>query len=292
MTSREVRYQAAIIDAGHVLLLYCVPHGEQGFWLLPGGGREPGESAEECVAREVREEAGVDVDVGPMLYEVEADPPDGTYARWRTYRCTVTRGVPTPGGGEGWAELTAVRWLSLEDPSAWEAALDGDPFLLPQLERIRASISSTDALPAHRVGERARKVVPVVQRGRDEAVEVLVFRHPLAGIRLVKGSVEPGESTTAAAVRELAEEAGISSRVDAPLGAWCPAHAHQEWLFLLMRTPHALPDRWSHDAPDDGGHRFEFFWHRLDAPASSEWHSVFQEALEQLRQLLPIRSRP
>jgi hypothetical protein len=48
--------------------------------------------------------------------------------------------------------------------------------------------------------------------------------------------------------------------------------------------------RWWKAAPADGAHGFVFFWHPLDEPASSEWHSVFQEAPEQLRQLLPIRS--
>src|SRR6476661_10582344 len=109
MSTRDTRYQAAVVESGRLLLLFCVPRDEAGFWVLPGGGREPGESAEECVAREVREEAGVEVAVGPLLYELPADPPDGTYTRWRTYLCSVTGGEPAPGGGEGWAELTEVR---------------------------------------------------------------------------------------------------------------------------------------------------------------------------------------
>ena len=136
VSARDTRYQAAVVDAGRLLLLRCVPRGEEGFWVLPGGGREAGESAEACVAREVREEAGVEVAVGPMLYEVPAEPPDGTYARWRTYLCRLTRGEPAPGGGEGWAEITEVRWLPLGEQASWEPALRADPFLHPQLIRI------------------------------------------------------------------------------------------------------------------------------------------------------------
>jgi 8-oxo-dGTP diphosphatase len=144
MTARDIRYQAAVVDAGRLLLLHCVPRGEMGFWVLPGGGREAGESEAACVAREVREEAGIEVAVGPLLYEVPADPPDGTYVRWRTYLCRVTRGEAAPGEGEGWAELTAARWLPLEEHARWEPALCADPFLYPQLLRIRAALMDSD----------------------------------------------------------------------------------------------------------------------------------------------------
>jgi 8-oxo-dGTP diphosphatase len=60
MNARDTRYQAAVIESGPLLLLFPVPRGEAGFWVLSGGGREAGESPEECVTREVREEAGVE----------------------------------------------------------------------------------------------------------------------------------------------------------------------------------------------------------------------------------------
>ena len=56
----------------------------------------------------------------------------------------------------------------------------------------------------------ADKSCPVVLRAR-ETLEILAFEHPLAGLQLVKGSVEPGESTALAAVRELMEEAGCGA---------------------------------------------------------------------------------
>jgi 8-oxo-dGTP diphosphatase len=64
-------------------LLRCREQDGREFWVLPGGGRED-ETEVECVAREVLEESGLEVSVGPVLYEVAAVPPDGTYARWRT----------------------------------------------------------------------------------------------------------------------------------------------------------------------------------------------------------------
>jgi 8-oxo-dGTP diphosphatase len=41
------------------------------FWIPPGGGIEFGETAQECLTREFREEAGLQVDVGPFLFACE-----------------------------------------------------------------------------------------------------------------------------------------------------------------------------------------------------------------------------
>ena len=75
-----------------------------------------------------------------MLDDVAADPPDGTYARWRTFACRLTRGEPAACGADGGAALTAVRWLPLAGGAEWAAELRSDPFLYPQLERIRAAL--------------------------------------------------------------------------------------------------------------------------------------------------------
>lgn len=140
MTLRDTRLQAAIIRDGRLLLVQCTLPDEPPFWVLPGGGREAGESDADAVAREVREELGVAVDVGAVLYDVPADPPDGTYTRWRTFACRIVHGEPAACGRDGGAELTAVRWLRLAHPGEWDAALRDDPFLYPQLERIRAAL--------------------------------------------------------------------------------------------------------------------------------------------------------
>lgn len=140
MTIRDTRLQAAIVRDGRLLLVQCTLPGEPPFWVLPGGGREAGESDAQAVAREVREELGVEVEVGAVLDDVPADPPDGTYARWRTFACRLASGEPTPCGTDGTAQLTAVRWLPLADRGEWDAALRGDPFLCPQLERIGAAL--------------------------------------------------------------------------------------------------------------------------------------------------------
>lgn len=106
--SRHTRYQAAVVRDGALLLLRCAFRDGPTAWILPGGGREDGESEEACVIREVQEETALTVRVERLLSDVPAEPPDSTYTRWRTYLCTVVAGEAAPGGGEGTgAELIA-----------------------------------------------------------------------------------------------------------------------------------------------------------------------------------------
>ncbi|NWD62285.1 NUDIX domain-containing protein [Pseudomonas sp. IPO3774] len=126
------------------------------------------------------------------------------------------------------------------------------------------------------------KACPVILRTR-QSLEILAFKHPLAGLQLVKGSLEPGESTEAAAVRELLEEAGITGKVIRDLGTWHSASTGHTWAFHQCLIPEDLPDTWTHFAEDDGGHEFQFFWHPLASEPSEEWHPVFKDALEFLK---------
>lgn len=131
------------------------------------------------------------------------------------------------------------------------------------------------------------KACPVVLRTRDGESELLVFRHPLAGIQLVKGGIERLESPDEAALRELQEEAGIASGlVLRHLGIWTSGFEDQVWSFHEVSVSQELPETWSHVAADDGGQTFSFFWHPLNAEPSDEWHALFVGALGFIRERL------
>jgi 8-oxo-dGTP pyrophosphatase MutT (NUDIX family) len=124
------------------------------------------------------------------------------------------------------------------------------------------------------------KACAIVLRARAEGVEVLAFRHPTAGCQLVKGTIKANESPAAAAIRELFEEAGLSgARVVRDLGLWNSDYKSQVWSFHQLTVAKHLPDTWSHNAHDDGGHTFSFFWHPIVIAPSEEWHPVFVRAL-------------
>jgi ADP-ribose pyrophosphatase YjhB (NUDIX family) len=61
-----------------LLVLEQVTPGVDEFWVLPGGGLEPEDaSIPECAKREFREETGLTVEVGPLLYAQEFPESDG-----------------------------------------------------------------------------------------------------------------------------------------------------------------------------------------------------------------------
>ncbi|MQA88434.1 MAG: NUDIX domain-containing protein [Streptosporangiales bacterium] len=81
-----------------------------GLWSLPGGRTEPGETDEQAVVREVREETGLDVVVGELVGSVERAGPDGAVFDIYDYAATVAGGVPTAGD-----DASAVRWMSEDE---------------------------------------------------------------------------------------------------------------------------------------------------------------------------------
>jgi len=75
-----------------------------GLWEFPGGKREPGETSEAALIRELQEELGITVQVGPALMQVPQRYPD---KRLRLDVRHVTRWEGTPRGQEG----QALAWV-------------------------------------------------------------------------------------------------------------------------------------------------------------------------------------
>jgi 8-oxo-dGTP diphosphatase len=58
---------AVIVEAGRVLLVKRRYEPLAGRWSIPGGTLELGETLEDGVAREMREETGLEIEVGPVI---------------------------------------------------------------------------------------------------------------------------------------------------------------------------------------------------------------------------------
>jgi 8-oxo-dGTP pyrophosphatase MutT (NUDIX family) len=72
-------------------------------------------------------------------------------------------------------------------------------------------LATDTCMHAHSPARTIAKVTAFVTRRAPsgDGHELLVFRHPDAGIQLPAGSVEPGESLAVAALREVEEETGL-----------------------------------------------------------------------------------
>jgi 8-oxo-dGTP diphosphatase len=132
-TQRQIVVGVALIRDGRVLaaLRPGTPGGgTPGGWEFPGGKVEPGETDRQAAVRELREELGVEAEIGTSLGQ---QPMGGRYLL-RVYTGRITAGIPLC------HEHAELRWLAPEelDDVEW---LDADrPFLQPVLRYIlRAS---------------------------------------------------------------------------------------------------------------------------------------------------------
>lgn len=76
-----------------------------GLWEFPGGKREPGESFEQCLVRELEEELGIRVEVGAELEDLTHAYPEKR-VRLKFFKCRLLSGEPRPLG------CSQLRWVA------------------------------------------------------------------------------------------------------------------------------------------------------------------------------------
>ncbi len=72
----RIRVSGLMMD-GDTVLMVCHKKHDSTYWLLPGGGVNFGESLADAVKREFREEVGITVDVGDVIFVSDAISPSG-----------------------------------------------------------------------------------------------------------------------------------------------------------------------------------------------------------------------
>jgi 8-oxo-dGTP diphosphatase len=102
-----------------------------GLWEFPGGKREPGETFEQCLVREIREELGVDIVVGELFQEVTHTYPEKC-VHLKFFRCRLIAGEPQP------LDCAAVKWIKQSELAAHEFPA-ADALLI---ETLKSSVSS------------------------------------------------------------------------------------------------------------------------------------------------------
>ena len=86
---KRIEVVAAIIRSGDRIFATQRGYGEwKGWWEFPGGKIEPGETPQQALAREIREELDAEIEIGDMLHTIEWDYPD-FHLTMHCYWCTL-----------------------------------------------------------------------------------------------------------------------------------------------------------------------------------------------------------
>ncbi len=126
---RTIRVSAAVIIDGNRVLAAERGYGEYtGYWEFPGGKREPGETGEDAIVREIREELGAAIAVDGFLGTIEHSYHD-FHLVMDCYIAHIQKGAIEA------KEHMALRWLSLDelDSISW---LPADIKILPAVRNL------------------------------------------------------------------------------------------------------------------------------------------------------------
>ncbi|OGW66704.1 MAG: DNA mismatch repair protein MutT [Nitrospirae bacterium RIFCSPLOWO2_02_FULL_62_14] len=84
-----------------------------GLWEFPGGKCEPGESLEDCLRRELREELGIDVSAPVHFRTIRHDYPEKT-VELHFFRCAISRGEALA------LDCEEIRWVMPDEMTDYE----------------------------------------------------------------------------------------------------------------------------------------------------------------------------
>jgi ADP-ribose pyrophosphatase YjhB (NUDIX family) len=107
----------AVVTDGHGRLL-MIRRGHEpgaGLWSIPGGRIEPDETDAQALVREMLEETGLAVEVGPLLGSVQRPGLSGDVIDIRDYAAAVVGGTLRPGD-----DAADARWVAIGDLDSLE----------------------------------------------------------------------------------------------------------------------------------------------------------------------------
>lgn len=117
---KTIEVAAAIIIKDGKVFATRRGYGEwKGWWEFPGGKIEPGESPQEALKREIREELNAEIEVGKLLETIEWDYPS-FHLTMHCFKCSLQSETLHLNEHEAAAWLTpatihTVKWLPADE---------------------------------------------------------------------------------------------------------------------------------------------------------------------------------
>ena len=113
-TGKIIEVSAGLVFRDGKLLITQRPSGGHlaGLWEFPGGKREPGESFEQTLHRELMEELGIEVEIRQIIESVTHRYPEKT-VRLQFFQCAWKRHEPQAIG------CPALAWIERDELSAY-----------------------------------------------------------------------------------------------------------------------------------------------------------------------------
>ena len=133
MTRLVLVAAAALVDADGRVLITRRPEGKPmaGLWEFPGGKVEPGETPEETLIRELKEELDIDTSascLAPLTFASHAYP--DFHLLMPLYVCRRWQGIVRPTEGQ------ATKWVRAPDLRRYEMPAADLPLIAPLIELL------------------------------------------------------------------------------------------------------------------------------------------------------------
>ena len=94
-----------------------------GLWEFPGGKREPGETFEDCLVRELREKLDIEIALGQVFEEITHDYP-GKTVHLKFFLCRLAKAEPRAIGCASYEWATRESLAKRDFPPADERLLE------------------------------------------------------------------------------------------------------------------------------------------------------------------------
>lgn len=132
---KTIRVVAAVIRDDEKIFATMRGYGDfKGLWEFPGGKIEPGETPQEALKREIREELASEISVGELIDTVEFDYPT-FHLSMDCFWCQLMR------GNLELLEAAEARWLTRETLKSVDW-LPADSGLIDKIEKALALLPS------------------------------------------------------------------------------------------------------------------------------------------------------